>query len=124
MDSIFWVKLIHTLIFFFASICIAYVVYCGVSGKVNRYLWASIAIILLIGVSYAANGFECPLASLVYRLAGRRGVPDIFFPDWFASNIMPVSTVIFVIGAALVVRNRYFRRKSNKRSQATQKPRA
>jgi hypothetical protein len=124
MNLVFWVKLVHTLIFFFASTCIMYVVYCGVAGKENRYLWTSIAIILFIGAMYAANGMECPLASLVQRLAGRRNVADIFFPDWFARNIMPVSTVIFVIGASLVARNRYFRRRSDKRLQARQKPRA
>ena len=93
MDWIFWIKLIHTLVFLFASGCIIYVVYCGVTGKSNRYLIASLVIVLAIGVIYAINGFECPLATLVHKLAGRRDVPDIFFPNWFANNIMLVSTV-------------------------------
>jgi hypothetical protein len=115
MDLIFWIKLLHTLVFFFASACIGYVVYCGVTNKTDGYLWASIAVVSLIGVAYAANGFECLLSSIIYRLAGRRDVADIFFPDWFANNIMPVSTPIFVIGTALVLRNQYFRRKANMR---------
>ena len=66
---------------------------------------------------------ECPLASLVYRLAGHCGIPGIFFPDWFASKIMPVSAVVFVIGAALVVRNIYLHRKSNKQVETMRTPR-
>lgn len=90
-----------------------YIVYCGVVGKTNNYLWASIGIVFLIGLTYAVNGFECPMASLVYQLAGRRDVPDIFFPNWFARNIMPVSTVIYVVGVVLVARNAFRNRKSN-----------
>lgn len=80
-------------------------------------------IVFVIGLIYAINGFECPMASLVYRLAGRRDVSDIFFPDWFARNIMPVSTVIYVIGVVLVSLHQYHDRKSNKGTQPTQKPR-
>ena len=112
MDIIYWIKLIHTLIFFLASVCIMYIVYCGVTGKINRYLWMAIGIIFAIGIIHAANGFECPLATLVHQLAGRHDVADIFLPDWFARNIMPVSTAIFFIGVVLLVRSEYRRRKA------------
>ena len=112
MDMIFWIKLVHTLIFFVASACILYIVYCGISGKVNRYLWMAIGTIFAIGIIHAANGFECPLATLVYRLAGRNDVSDIFLPDWFARNIMPISTAIFVIGIVLIAGGEYRRRKA------------
>ena len=114
MDWIYWIKLAHTLIFFFASTCIMYVVYCGVVGKTNIFLWASIVIVFMIGLIYAVNGLECPLATMVHQLAGRRDVPDIFFPDWFANNIMPVSTVIYVVGVVLIGRNHYREKKSNR----------
>jgi hypothetical protein len=121
MDWIYWTELAHTLIFFFASGCIVYIVYCGIVGKTNRYLWASMGIVFVIGLIYSVNGFECPMATLVYRLAGRRDVSDIFFPDWFARNIMPVSTVIYVIGVVLVSLHQYRERKTNKHLQSTQK---
>jgi len=123
MDWIYLTKLTHTLIFVFVSGCIVYVVYCGVVGKTNRYLWASIGIVLAIGITYAANGFECPLATLVHQLAGRHNVPDIFFPDWFANKIMPVSTIIYLIGVMLVFRNLYRYKKSNEGFQPTRNPR-
>jgi predicted Na+-dependent transporter len=116
MDWIFWIKVVHTLIFLFASSCILYVVYCGVAGKTGNYLWVSIGIVFAIGVIYAINGFECPLATLVHQLAGRRDIADIFFPDWFANKIMPVSTIIYLIGIALVFRNLYRDRKYKKPS--------
>ena len=114
MDWIYWTKLAHTLIFFIASGCIVFIVYCGVVGKTSRSLWVSIGLVFMIGLIYAVNGFECPMATLVYRLAGRRDISDIFFPDWFARNIMPVSTVIYVIGVVLVLLRRNRERKSKK----------
>ena len=113
IDMIYWVKLIHTLIFFVASVCILYIVYCGIAGKIDRYLWTAIGIIFAIGIIHAANGFECPLTTVVYRLAGRRDVADIFLPDWFARNIMPVSAVIYAIGVVLIARRQYRARKAN-----------
>ena len=121
MDWIYWVRLTHTLIFIFASACIAYVVYCGIVGKTDNYLWAALGIVFMIGLIYAVNGFECPLATVVHRLAGRRDIPDIFFPDWFANKIMPVSTGVYVVGLALVARRQYRKRKS-KRSPSMRDP--
>ena len=120
MDWIYWIKLVHTLIFIFASSCIVYVVYCGFVGKLNNFLIASLGFVFAIGVIYAINGFECPLATIVHHLAGRRDIPEIFFPDWFANKIMPVSTTFYLIGAVLVARNLYRNKKSNRRFQSTQ----
>ncbi len=102
MDPVFWIQLIHTLVFLFVSACILYVVYGGIVGRLDRRLWAAAGIVLLVGLTYAVNGFECPLATLVHHVAGRRDVADILFPNWFARNIMPVSTGIFVVGLVLV----------------------
>ena len=123
MNWIYWIKLAHTLIFFFASTCIMYIVYCGIVGKTNNILWASVMIVFIIGLMYAVNGLECPLATMVHQLAGRRDVPDIFFPDWFANKIMPVSAVIYAIGVMLVGRNWYRKRKSSKHNNPTQNTR-
>lgn len=106
MNAILWVRLIHTLVFFFASSCIGYTLYRGFSGRSDRYLWGSVAIVAGIGLSYLLNGFECPLATLIQRLAGGdRSVSDIFLPAWFADKIVPVSSVVFALGLGLVIRN-------------------
>ena len=123
MDWIYWTRLVHTLIFLGVSGCIVYIIYCGISKTTNRYLISSLVIVLTVGVIYAINGFECPLATFVHQMAGRRDVPDIFFPDWFANRIMPVSTVIYIIGVVLIARNLYNDRKSKKHSQRTRNPR-
>ncbi|UCG74121.1 MAG: hypothetical protein JSV45_07030 [Chromatiales bacterium] len=107
MDWIYWLQLIHTAVFFFASGCVLYVVYCGLAGRTNTFLWTSMAVASLVGAANFLNGFECPLTTLIYHLAGRRDIADIFLPDWFAQLIMPVSAVVFSFGVVLVARNHY-----------------
>jgi hypothetical protein len=115
MDWIAWIKLVHTLVFLIASSCIVYIVYCGLIGKLTSLLWTALWLVLAIGLIYAANGFECPLATLVHQLAGRRDVADIYFPDWFANKIMPVSAAVYVLGVVLVGWRWYRARRSNPR---------
>lgn len=110
MNWIYWLQVFHTGVFFFASGCVLYVVYCGVVGRTNAFLWASMGIASLIGAANFLNGFECPLTTLIYHLAGSRDIADIFLPDWFARLIMPVSAAVFAVGVALVARNHYLRR--------------
>ncbi len=69
-------------------------------------MWTA-AFVFMIGVVFAVNGFECPISTLIYKIAGRRGISDIFLPDWIATKIMPVSTSIYAIGLLLVFRNRH-----------------
>jgi hypothetical protein len=107
MDWIYLLQLIHTAVFFFASGCVLYVVYCGLVGRTNTFLWTSMAVASLIGAANFLNGFECPLTTLIYHLAGRRDIADIFLPYWFARMIMPVSAAIFSFGVVLVARNHY-----------------
>jgi hypothetical protein len=110
MDWIYWLQVLHTGVFFFASGCVLYVVYCGLVGQTNVFLWTSMGVATTIGAANFLNGFECPLTTLIYHLAGRRDVADILLPTWIAELIMPVSAVIFAVGVALVARNHYLSR--------------
>lgn len=107
MDWIYLLQVVHTAVFFFASGCVLYVVYCGLVGQTNVFLWTSMSVASLIGAANFLNGFECPLTTLIYHLAGRRDIADIFLPYRFARLIMPVSAAVFTLGVALVARNHY-----------------
>jgi len=103
--AIFLIKALHTAVFFAASSCILYALYCGIVGRASRkLLLVAIAIPSLIGIFWWLNGRECLLSSMIYRLAdGDRTQTDIFLPDWMARMIMPVSTPLLALAACLVV---------------------
>ena len=83
---------------------------CGFPMSIRRV--RSMGVATSIGAANFLNGFECPLTTLIYHLAGRRDVADIFLPTWIAELIMPVSAVIFAVGVALVARNHYLDRRN------------
>lgn len=99
------IRVVHLGVFFFVSSCIVYVVYCGVSGSGSKWLLrTSIAIPTAVGVVWRLNGGECPLASLVYRLAGGdKTTSDILLPLWFSRWIMTGSTLVLAVGIVLVL---------------------
>jgi hypothetical protein len=110
--AIFLIKALHTAVFLVASGCILYALGCGIAGRASPgRLVASIAIPSMIGVLWWLNGRECLLSTMIYRLsAGDRTQPDIFLPDWAASRIMPVSTVLLAIAIALILWRQFMHR--------------
>jgi hypothetical protein len=102
---IFFIQVLHTAVFAFISTCIAYVVYCGVTGRASKWLLRScIAIPAAAGLVWRLNGSECPLASIVYRLSGGDGsIPDLLLPVWLSRWIMTGSTLIICFGVTLVL---------------------
>lgn len=110
--AIFIVKALHTAVFVFASGCILYALGCGIVGRVSQErLLTAIAAPSIIGVLWWLNGRECLLSSIIYRLsAGDRTQPDIFLPDWAASRIMPVSTVLLAAAVGLVLWRQFTQR--------------
>ena len=103
--AISFVRVFHLGVFFFVSSCILYVLYCGAFGGGSKWLLRiCIAIPTTVGVVWRLNGGECPLASLVYRLAGGdKTTSDILLPLWFSRWIMTGSTIVLAVGIVLVL---------------------
>jgi hypothetical protein len=118
--AIFLVQAVHTAVFGVVSLCVLYVLRCGVTGRASAgLLRLCIAIPGAIGVFWLVNGRECLLSSVVYRLSsGDRSVPDILLPAWFARWIMAGTTLVLSIGVALVVRRELARQWTPTRGHA------
>jgi hypothetical protein len=70
--TIVLVKLLHTAIFLFVSLCILYVLVCAVTGRTSPKLMSAAAIIpTVVGTLWILKGHECLLAGVVYRLRCR-----------------------------------------------------
>ena len=101
--TIWYVKLIHTVIFVVLSACVLYVLVSGVLNRITLWTWISIAAIVAEGVVLAASGGKCPLTIVAERLGAADGrVADIFLPPWFADRIFPICGTVFLVGCALI----------------------
>jgi len=104
---LFAVKFLHTLVFLFMSVCILYMLYCGITGETNMILWIAIAATLLETAVFAWNGFRCPMTEWALRYSdgnssGDDFIADIFLPKWFTPYITPLCGVLMVIGLILI----------------------
>lgn len=103
---LFAVKFVHTLVFLFMVGCLLVILYCGLTRTYGWPLALALGAILLEGVVFLGNGRRCPLTDLARKYGDATGndfIADIFLPAWAAQKIVPVSSVMLLIGLALLV---------------------
>jgi len=101
--TIFQIKLVHTIIFWVLSFCVAYALFSGIFDRITIWTWAAIGMLLVESVVLAAAGWICPLTILAERQGAPRGsVADIFLPKWFADRIFPICGSLYVIALVII----------------------
>jgi len=106
INKLFFIKLIHTVIFIFMSACIIYVLYCGITKTYNWILLFAIVAVLIEGLALVFNHWQCPLTNLAKKYGDEKGrVTDMFFPAWFVPHVFQACTVLFIIGLVLIAVN-------------------
>ena len=107
-NKIFFIKSIHTIIFFFMWVCLLYILYCGITKTFNWALLLAIGAIFIEGFALLLNHGRCPFTTLAEKLGAEKGsVTDIFLPQWMARNVFRFSTILFTMELVLLA-FRYF----------------
>jgi hypothetical protein len=90
--NLFFVKAIHSLIFFFMVGCMFYILYAALTRSFNLLLLLAIAAIILEGIILLLNDGHCPLTKIAQKLGDPNGsVTDIFLPKVIARNTFRIS---------------------------------
>lgn len=98
--TLFYVKLLHTLIYAFMTACIGYIWYCAWRRRTDRWLGLAVLAVVGEGLVLLLNQGECPLKTVVARLAADTRVSDIFIPRWLADRTFPICFTLFAAGLA------------------------
>jgi hypothetical protein len=102
--KLFYIKLLHTIIWFFYVFIIGYIIYAGIMNKIDFYLFTAIGLVMLEGIILIIFKWRCPLTVLGYKYTENREVGfDIFLPKWLAKNNKAIFTTIFVIGLLITI---------------------
>ena len=102
------IKSVHSLIFWFQTACLTYILYAGITRTLGSILLIPVGSILLNGLLLLLNKGRCPFTTLAERQGAEKGsVTDIFLPDWMAHNLFRVSSVVFSVELMLLA-VRYF----------------
>lgn len=104
MKKLLIVKWIHTFIWLFFVTVIAYILYSGITDRINTYTWIGIGLILGEGLILLVFKSFCPLTLIARRYSNsQKDNFDIFLPNWLARHNKVIFTSIFFIGFILVM---------------------
>ena len=98
------IKVAHTLIWLFFVCVIGYILYSGITNKINTFTWIGISLIIIEGFVLLLFKMFCPLTVLARRYSdSRKANFDIFLPNWLAKHNKIIFTSIFLLGVILVI---------------------
>ena len=92
------VKLIHTIIWVFFNLVLAYLFYAVITNKVDYRFWIGVGFIGLEGLVLALNNWTCPLAPIARKYTdSQKDNFDIYIPNWLAKHNKLIYTIIFLL---------------------------
>ena len=97
------IKAIHTLIWIFFNVVIAYLYYAALTNNITKWVWIGIGLIVLEGIVLLIFKRICPITILARKYAtSSKDNFDIFLPNWLARNNKLIYTTLFVIVLLLI----------------------
>lgn len=107
------IKILHTLIWVFMAMCVLYILYCGITRRIDKKLYFAALLLVLEGLVLLLLKGECPLAIIAKKYAAYQPPGfDIYLPEWFLPYNIPLFLTLYIIGVILIGINIY--RKKNK----------
>lgn len=98
------IKIVHTAIWAFFVTVIIYIVYSGISNKINVLTWIAIGLVIAEGLVLVMFKMFCPLTLVARRYSdSNKDNFDIYLPNWLARYNKIIFTTIYLAGVALVL---------------------
>ncbi len=98
------IKITHTVIWLIMASAVFYILYCGISGNLNRTLYFTICLILFEIVVLILNHWACPLTIVAKKIKPDwKDGDDIFLPKWLAIHNKMIFGTLFIIGIVVVI---------------------
>jgi len=103
LTALTWIKLLHTIIWFFFASCIVVLPILGYLRRFRAAAWLT-AVVFAECAILALNQFRCPLTDLASRYTSDRTANfDIFLPLWLARHNQPIFGTLFFAGVLFVL---------------------
>jgi hypothetical protein len=62
--TILQIKVVHTVVFWLLSACVAYALFSGLVGRITTWTWVAVGLLLVESLVLALSGWTCPLTLL------------------------------------------------------------
>ncbi len=104
VNNLLVIKLIHTLIWAFFVLVIFYILYSGITNRINLFTWIAVGVILGEGIVLLVFRMFCPLTLIARKYSdSKKDNFDIFLPNWLAKHNKLIFTSIFLVGLIIVL---------------------
>ena len=101
---LFFVKLVHSAIFFVMSTCVIYLLYTGIAGRFSKWSIIAFTLVFVEGIVLLFNKWQCPLTTWAENLGAEDGsVTDIFLPRWLADHLFHICVPLFVVACLILL---------------------
>ena len=100
MKKLILIKTVHTLVWIFFNIVLAYLFYAAVTGHIGFWVWIGLGLFALEGIVLLVFKWTCPLTVLARRYSDSQADNfDIFLPNWLAryTNLIYTSLLVIVL---------------------------
>ena len=95
--TVFYIKLIHSLLFFLIGISTIYVFMTAAVDQVNMLTWWAFGVVVVELLALVLNNWRCPLTDLAEQHGAEVGsVADLFLPAWLSDHLFTIFGIFFV----------------------------
>lgn len=102
--TVFYIKLIHSFLFFLIGICTIYVFITAAFGHITSFTWIAFAIAIIELLALGFNNWRCPLTDLAEQQGAQVGsVADLFLPKVISDHLFTIFGILFGITCLLLV---------------------
>lgn len=98
------IKILHTLIWIFFNVVIAYLFYATISDRIDKWVWICFGCIFLEVIILLVFKNMCPVTVLARRYSdSEKANFDIFLPNWLAKYNKQIYSGLLIIVIAILV---------------------
>lgn len=103
-NSLLVIKVIHTIIWAFFVLVIFFILYSGITNRINVFTWIAIGLIFFEGIVLLVFRMFCPLTLIARKYSdSKKDNFDIFLPNWLAKHNKLIFILIFLVGLIIVL---------------------
>ena len=107
--SVFYIKFVHSLLFFLIAICTVYVFFAALFNHINWLTWFAFAVAVVELLALAFNEWRCPLTDLAEQKGAEVGsVADLFLPEFLSDHLFTIFSILFMATCLLLVWRVFF----------------
>lgn len=100
---LFYIKLLHTIVWVFYNVVLFYLFYAVVVNKIDRWVWICIGLVLAEGLVLLIYKTVCPITLIARQYSdSQKDNFDIFLPNWLARHNKTIYTSFFILSLIIL----------------------